>query len=70
MSVREASQYWPCSQPIRLDAAIDWLERTTLDEPSVAASGDLFVEPPGQVNAIALTFRAELYGDLTHTLDP
>jgi len=46
------------------------LDLTTLDVPSVNASADLFVEPPGEVNAIALTFRAELYGGIAHTLDP
>ncbi len=58
---------WPCvGQPVELAT----LDLTTFDEPSVAASADLFVEPPGQVNAVALTFRADLYGDFTHTLDP
>ncbi len=46
------------------------LDLATFDAPSVSASADLFVEPPGQVNAIALTFRAELYGGIAHTLDP
>jgi hypothetical protein len=36
----------------------------------VQASTDLVVEPPGQVNGIALTFRAELYQSYSHTLDP
>ena len=58
---------WPSAGPpvdlIRIDL-------TTFDEPSVRASADLVVEPPGQVNGIALTFRAELYEGIIHTLDP
>ena len=46
------------------------LDLATFDVPSVCASADLSVEPPGEVNAIALMFRAELYGDIAHTLDP
>ena len=46
------------------------LDLTTFEEPSVDASADLVVEPPGQVNGIALTFRAELYEGISHTLDP
>jgi precorrin-6B methylase 2 len=58
---------WPqVGPPVELAT----LDLTTLDVPSVNASADLLVEPPGQVNAIALTFRADLYGGITHTLDP
>lgn len=58
---------WPqVGPPVELAT----LDLTTFDAPSVSASADLFVEPPGQVNAIALTFRAELYGGIAHTLDP
>ena len=46
------------------------LDLTTFDEPSVRASTDLVVEPPGRLNAVALTFRAGLYADISHTLDP
>ena len=35
-----------------------------------ACLGRPVVEPPGQVNGIALTFRAELYEGISHTLDP
>ena len=58
---------WPPVGPpvelIRVDLA-------AFDEPSVHASADLMVEPPCQVNGIALTFRAELYEGISHTLDP
>ena len=43
---------------------------TTFAEPSVSASTDLVVEPPGQLNAVALTFRAGLYAGISHTLEP
>ena len=46
------------------------LDLTTFDEPSVHASTDLVVEPPGQLNAVAVTFRAGLYAGISHTLDP
>ena len=39
-------------------------------EPSVRGVADLVVDPPGAVNAVAVTFRAELYGAIAHTLDP
>ena len=58
---------WPqVGPPVELAT----LDLATFDAPSVSASADLFVEPPGQVNAIALTFRADLYGGIAHTLDP
>ena len=56
----------PVGPPVEL-ARVDF---ATFDEPSVHASTDLVVEPPGQVNGIALTFRAELYEGISHTLDP
>ena len=34
------------------------------------ARADLVVDPPGAVNAVAVTFRALLYDGITHTLDP
>ena len=46
------------------------LDLTTFDEPSVRASTDLVVEPPGRLNAVALTFRAGLHAGISHTLDP
>ena len=58
---------WPqVGPPVELVS----LDLTTITEPSVRASADLVVEPPGRVNAIALTFRAELYEGISHTLDP
>ncbi len=34
------------------------------------ARADIEVDPPGVVNAIAITFRADLHGGISHTLDP
>ena len=58
---------WP---PVGPPVELTRLDLTVYDEPSVRASADLIVEPPGHVNGIALTFRAELYKGISHTLDP
>ena len=58
---------WP---PVGPPVELCTLDLTTFEEPSVHASTDLVVEPPGQVNGIALTFRAELFEGISHTLDP
>ncbi len=58
---------WP---PVGPPAELARVDFTTFDEPSVHASTELVVEPPGRLNGIALTFRAELYEDISHTLDP
>ena len=58
---------WPqVGPPVELAT----LDLGAFDEPSVLASADLGVEPPGPVNAVALTFRAELHEGISHTLDP
>ena len=51
-------------------AALATIDLATFTEPTVDASVDLVVEPPGQVNAVALTFRAELGDGISHTMDP
>lgn len=58
---------WPQVGPPVVLATLDLL---TFDGLSVRASTDVVVDPPGQVNAIALTFRAELHGGISHTVDP
>ncbi len=58
---------WPQVGP---PVVLTEVDLTTFAEPSVRASTDLVVEPPGHVNAIALTFRADLYEGISHTLDP
>ena len=58
---------WPQVGP---SVELTKLDLTTFDAPSVDVSADLFVDPPGAVNAIALTFSAGLYGGIAHSLDP
>ena len=58
---------WP---PVGPPVEVTRVDLTNFDEPSLHTSTDLVVEPPGLVNGIALTFRAELYEGITHTLDP
>jgi precorrin-6B methylase 2 len=56
----------PAGPPVAL-ASVDL---RTFEEASVRASADLVVDPPGPVNAVAVTFRAHLHPGITHTLDP
>ena len=58
---------WP---PVGLPVTLAELDLATFDEASVQASADLVVDAPGSVNAVAVTFRAALYGTIEHTLDP
>ena len=58
---------WPQAGPPMVLASVDL---TTFEEPCVDACAELVVDPPGPVNAIAVTFRADLYGSISHTLDP
>lgn len=58
---------WPACGPPRALAGVD-LAR--FDTPSLHGSVGLRVEPPGLVNAVAVTFRADLFDGITHTLDP
>ena len=46
------------------------LELTRFERATVCASADLVVDGEQEVNAVAVTFRAHLYGDVSHTLDP
>ncbi len=63
----EVAATWPpVGPPVRLSA----LDLSTFVEASVRASADLVVDDPGSVNAVAVTFRAALYGTIEHTLDP
>jgi hypothetical protein len=58
---------WP---PVGPPTALVSLDLTAFEEASVRSSADLVVDPPGHVNAVALTFRAGLYAGISHTLDP
>ena len=58
---------WP---QVGRPAVLTSVDLTSFEEPSLSSSADLGVDPPGIVNAIALTFRADLHGAIAHTLDP
>ena len=58
---------WPPAGPPVVLASVDL---ATFEEASVRAVSDLVVDPPGPVNAVAVTFRARLHDGIAHTLDP
>ena len=58
---------WP---PVGPPVVLVRVDLTTFQEASVCARADLVVDSPGPVNAVAITFRALLYGGIAHTLDP
>jgi len=58
---------WPPAGPPAVLASVDL---TAFEEASVHAFTDLVVDPPGAVNAVAVTFRARLHDGIAHTLDP
>ncbi len=63
----EVAATWP---PVGLPVVLAVLDLTSFEEASVSASADLVVDAPGAVNAVAVTFRADLHGRVAHTLDP
>ena len=63
----EVAATWP---PVGLPVVLAVLDLTSFEEASVSASADLVVDAPGAVNAVAVTFRADLHGTVAHTLDP
>jgi hypothetical protein len=63
----EVAANWP---PVGPAIVLATLDLTTFDDASVRASADLVVNAPGAVNAVAVTFRASLWGSIQHTLDP
>jgi protein arginine N-methyltransferase 1 len=58
---------WP---PVGPPAVLASVDLAAFEEASVRACTDLVVDPPGPVNAVAVTFRAHLHDGITHTLDP
>jgi precorrin-6B methylase 2 len=58
---------WPPAGPPVVLASVDLM---AFEEASVRAVADLVVDPPGPVNAVAVTFRARLHDGIAHTLDP
>ena len=63
----EVAARWPPAGP---PVALATVDLTAFEDASVRADVDLAVDPPGEVNAVAVTFRADLHGAVTHTLDP
>jgi predicted RNA methylase len=63
----EVAAAWPSVGPPAILASVDL---TTFQAASVCSRADLVVDPPGSVNAVAVTFRARLHNGITHTLDP
>ena len=58
---------WP---PVGPPVVLTEVDLTAVDEATVQASADLAPDEPGSVNAVAVTFRADLHGAVAHTLDP
>jgi len=63
----EVAAKWP---PVGPAVVLAELDLTSLEAATVSAAADVFLERPGAVNAVAVTFRAHLHGDISHTLDP
>jgi Ribosomal protein L11 methyltransferase (PrmA) len=63
----EVVAMWPQMGP---PVVLGSLDLASFEEPSVCASADLVVDRPGPVNAVAMTFRADLHAGISHTLDP
>ncbi len=63
----EVAATWP---PVGPPVVLTTLDLTSFDVVSLEATADLVVDGPTAVNAIAVTFRAELHGNIAHTLDP
>lgn len=58
---------WSPIGPPQLLARVDLASFAT---PMVSGEADLVTDTGGSVNAIAVTFRADLHGTIAHTLDP
>jgi len=63
----ETAALWP---PVGSAVVLASIDLATFEAPQVEASAALRVDPPGTVNAVAVTFRADLFGEIEHTLDP
>ena len=63
----EVAAMWP---PVGGPTVLAELDLAAFDAAVVRASADLALDAPGRVNAVAVTFRAHLHGDVMHTLDP
>jgi protein arginine N-methyltransferase 1 len=63
----EVAATWP---PVGPPIVLAVLDLTAFDAATVRAAADLTLDAPGAVNAVAVTFCAELYGGIAHLLDP
>ena len=61
-----AAQWPPVGPPVELVS----VDLAAFEDASVAADVDLAVDPSGSMNAVAVTFRADLHGEIVHVLDP
>ena len=71
----------PVHTPVSGEVAADWpsvgppvrlaeVDLTSFQDVSIRSSADLRVSGGDAVNAVAVTFRADLHDDIVHTLDP
>ena len=58
---------WP---PVGPPVTLRTVDLGRLDQPTVDAFAELAVSTDAWVNAVAITFRAHLYGACVHTVDP
>jgi precorrin-6B methylase 2 len=63
----EVAATWP---PVGPPEVLSVLDLTAFDVATVRAAADLALDSPGVVNAVAVTFRADLHEAIAHTLDP
>jgi precorrin-6B methylase 2 len=63
----EVAAKWP---PVGPPVVFTVVDLTAFDLATVRAAADLALDAPGEVNAVAVTFRAALFGAIAHTLDP
>ena len=58
---------WP---PVGPPTVLAMVDLTAFEVATLHADADLTLDTPGAVNAVAVTFRADLHGTIAHTLDP
>ncbi len=63
----EVAATWP---PVGPPIVLGVIDLASFDLATVCTAADLVLEAPGAVNAVAVTFRADLHGRIAHTLDP
>ena len=77
----DAAALAPVNSPTEAEVATRWsqvgqptvlavVDLTAFDVATVHAKVDLVLNAPGEVNAVAVTFRANLHRAISHTLDP